>query len=134
MRQATQQNGANAPDQTGGSGALDCARLIRISSERGSPGHGGSFSPPGPPPAHPDWHRGRRHQQHPRPRREPDGWIIEPEYGPVERLQGPYRANGAWWVREVERDYYFAHTRSGDVLWVFYDRPRRTWFLHGWLE
>ena len=70
----------------------------------------------------------------PRPRNEPDGWVIAPEYGPVERLQGPYRASGAWWVREVERDYYFAHTRSGAVLWVFYDRPRRRWYLHGWLE
>ena len=70
----------------------------------------------------------------PRSRNEPDGWVIEPELGPVERLQGPYRASGAWWVREVERDYYFAHTRSGAVLWVFYDRPRRRWFMHGWLD
>lgn len=70
----------------------------------------------------------------PRPRNEPDGWIIEPELGPVERLHGPYRASGGWWVREVERDYYFAETRSGVVLWVFYDRPRRRWFVHGWLE
>jgi protein ImuB len=70
----------------------------------------------------------------PRPRREADGWIIESELGPVERMHGPYRASGGWWVREVERDYYFAETRSGAVLWVFYDRPRRRWFLHGWLE
>jgi len=83
--------------------------------------------------------RVRRLLHRPRPlparsRREPDGWIIDPELGPVERLQGPYRASGAWWVREVERDYYFAHTRSGAVLWVFYDRPRRRWFMHGWLD
>lgn len=70
----------------------------------------------------------------PRSRHEPDGWIIEPELGPVEQMQGPFRASGGWWVREVERDYYFAWTRSRAILWVFYDRPRRRWFLHGWLE
>ena len=70
----------------------------------------------------------------PRSRNEPDGWIIEPELGPVEKLHGPFRASGGWWVREVERDYYFAQTRSNAVLWVFYDRPRRRWYLHGWLE
>ena len=70
----------------------------------------------------------------PRSRHEPDGWIIDPKLGPVERLHGPYRASGGWWVREVQRDYYFAQTRSGTVLWVFYDRPRRSWYLHGWLD
>jgi protein ImuB len=70
----------------------------------------------------------------PRPRNEPDGWIIEPELGPVEQMHGPFRASGGWWVREVERDYYFAQTRSKTILWVFYDRPRRRWFMHGWLE
>jgi protein ImuB len=70
----------------------------------------------------------------PRPRNEPDGWIIEPELGPVEEMHGPFRASGGWWVREVERDYYFAQTRSKTILWVYYDRPRRRWFMHGWLE
>jgi protein ImuB len=70
----------------------------------------------------------------PRPRHEPDGWVIEPELGPVEQMHGPFRASGGWWVREVERDYYFAQTRSKTILWVFYDRPRRRWFVHGWLE
>ena len=69
-----------------------------------------------------------------RPRLEPDGWIIDPSLGPVERLSGPFRASGGWWVREVVRDYYFAETRSGAVLWVYYDRPRRSWYLHGWIE
>lgn len=70
----------------------------------------------------------------PRERREPDGWVPDPRFGPVEALQGPYRASGGWWVREVERNYYFAQTRSGTVLWLFFDRPRRRWFLQGWLE
>lgn len=69
-----------------------------------------------------------------RPRREPDGWIIDPSLGPVERLHGPHRASGGWWVREVSRDYYYAQTRSGATLWVYYDRPRRGWYLHGYLD
>jgi protein ImuB len=58
----------------------------------------------------------------------------QPEIDGLETLQGPYRASGGWWVREVERNYYFAQTRSGAVLWVYYDGPRQRWFLHGWLE
>ncbi|MFO7566043.1 MAG: hypothetical protein R6X02_25590 [Enhygromyxa sp.] len=66
--------------------------------------------------------------------RELSGRILDPRFGPIEQLQGPYRASGGWWVREVERNYYFARTRSGAVLWIFHDRPRRRWFLHGWME
>jgi protein ImuB len=69
-----------------------------------------------------------------RARIEPDGWVIDPRWGPIEQLHGPYRASGGWWVREVERNYYFAQTRVGAVLWIFYDRPRRRWFLQGWME
>jgi protein ImuB len=69
-----------------------------------------------------------------RDRIEPDGWVIDPQLGPIEQLQGPFRASGGWWVREVERNYYFAETRSGTILWIFYDRPRRRWFLQGWME
>ncbi len=69
-----------------------------------------------------------------RERRKPDGWMIDPALGPIEEIHGPYRASGGWWVREVERNYYFAETRSGAVLWIFYDRPRRRWFLQGWME
>ncbi|HLT38006.1 MAG TPA: hypothetical protein VK034_17090 [Enhygromyxa sp.] len=70
------------------------------------------------------------------PSRDPDpkDWVIDPKLGPIEQLRGPYRASGGWWVREVERDYYFARTRSGAVLWIFHDRPRRRWFLQGWME
>lgn len=66
--------------------------------------------------------------------REQDGWIIEPELGPVVALHGPFRASGGWWVREIERDYYYVETREGAILWVFYDRMRRRWYLHGRLD
>ena len=65
----------------------------------------------------------------------------EPEAGPalardhaIEHMYGPYRVSGGWWKRLVERDYYYAQTDHGDLLWLFYDRPRKRWFLHGVLD
>ena len=45
-------------------------------------------------------------------------------------LVGPYRVSGGWWVREIARDYYYARTPRGALLWVFFDVPRGGWFLH----
>lgn len=65
----------------------------------------------------------------------------EPQAGPslakdhaIEHMYGPYRVSGGWWKRLVERDYYYAETDRGDLLWLFYDRPRKRWFLHGVLD
>lgn len=64
-----------------------------------------------------------------------DGWLIRgTEHGAVARLVGPYVVSGGWWQRAVQRDYHFACMRSGDVLWVFYDRERRRWYQHGRVE
>jgi len=64
-----------------------------------------------------------------------DPWPTHGPQGPVVRLSGPFRVSGGWWgtrtATAVERDYYWAETRRGDLLWVFYDRPRRRWFLQG---
>lgn len=66
---------------------------------------------------------------------EPDGWLVRgPEQGPMVRILGPYTISGGWWVREVQRDYHYVETRSGDILWVYYDRRRRRWFQHGQVE
>lgn len=51
--------------------------------------------------------------------------------GPIVSIEGPYRTSGGWWVRTVERDYYFVQTEPGELLWVFYDRVRRGWYLQG---
>jgi len=47
---------------------------------------------------------------------------------------GPYVVSGGWWASTVHREYYFIETRRGDLLWTFYDRKRRRWFLHGKVE
>ena len=53
---------------------------------------------------------------------------------PVIRFQGPYVVSGGWWNRPIHREYHYAETQKGDLLWVFYDKPRRRWFLHGRVE
>ena len=72
----------------------------------------------------------------PRPRREPDGWMLRGlEPGPVVRMLGPYVVSGGWWTRQpVHRDYHFAESKNGELLWVYYDRGRRRWYLHGRVE
>jgi protein ImuB len=59
---------------------------------------------------------------------------LGPKYGAIEKLSGPYIFSGGWWNREIRREYYFAETRKGDLLWVYYDRVRRKWFLQGAVE
>lgn len=71
----------------------------------------------------------------PRERHEPDGWMLRGlQEGPVLRVLGPYVVSGGWWNRPIYRDYHFAETRQGDLLWIFYDRMSRRWFLHGRVE
>jgi protein ImuB len=73
----------------------------------------------------------------PRPRHDDARRAAAPWLGPrgeVTRMQGPFRVSGGWWVRTVERDYYYAETRRGELLWIYYDRPRRRWFLHGLVD
>jgi protein ImuB len=51
--------------------------------------------------------------------------------GSFVRLFGPYRISGGWWARTVERDYYYGETDRRSLLWLFFDRLRRRWYLHG---
>jgi protein ImuB len=64
-----------------------------------------------------------------------DGWLIRGAgHGAVTRLIGPYVLAGGWWAGGVERHYHFAETRSGELLWVYFDRARERWFLQGGVE
>jgi protein ImuB len=64
-----------------------------------------------------------------------DGWlIVGSRYGSIDKLTGPYVFAGGWWNREIQREYYYAETRRGDFLWLYYDRVRRSWFWQGVVE
>jgi protein ImuB len=80
---------------------------------------------------------------HPRPQLLPaqmtnvrdDGWLLSGlETGSVVRLDGPYLVSGGWWANEIQREYHFAETRRGDCHWLYFDRARRRWYLHGEVE
>lgn len=57
-----------------------------------------------------------------------------PEGEALGRWQGPYILSGGWWGTARRRDYYFAETRRGDLLWLYRDRRRKRWFLQGRVE
>ena len=64
-----------------------------------------------------------------------DGWLLSGlEVGAVVRIHGPFVVSGGWWASELHREYHFAETRRGDLLWVYFDRSRRRWFQHGAIE
>ncbi len=65
-----------------------------------------------------------------------EGWLLHGlEAGPVNASWGPFTTSGQWWTPDrIDRDYYFARTREGDIFWVFYDHIREQWFLHGVVE
>jgi len=64
-----------------------------------------------------------------------DGWLVlGHKHGTIDKLAGPYVFAGGWWNREIQREYYYAETRRGDLLWLCYDRVRRRWFLQGAVE
>jgi protein ImuB len=64
-----------------------------------------------------------------------DGWLIlGPKHSTIDKLTGPYVFAGGWWNREIQREYYYAETRAGDILWLYYDRGRRRWFWQGSIE
>jgi protein ImuB len=54
--------------------------------------------------------------------------------GALARLHGPYPLSGAWWAGALHRDYYFAETRRGDLLWLYHDRRHPGWHLQGRVE
>lgn len=68
--------------------------------------------------------------------REPAHWRPDrsPSADAVVNLSGPFTVSGGWWGREQRRDYYFAESRTGRVLWVYLDQRRGRWFHQGWVE
>ncbi len=68
----------------------------------------------------------------PRPGRGP--WLPGAGAGPVTLLAGPYVLSGGWWDRAFHREYGWALTPRGDLLWVFRDRTSRRFHLAGRVE
>ncbi len=63
---------------------------------------------------------------------------------PLQLIQGPERIDSHWWCRHPGtgaagepvdaaryRDYYIARQRNGRLLWLFFDRRRKQWFVQG---
>ena len=68
-------------------------------------------------------------------RPEPGGRLVRGgETGYVRDLAGPYLVSGGWWRSAVHREYYFVRMQDGDMLWIYYDRPRRRWRWQGQVE
>lgn len=64
--------------------------------------------------------------------KEPDGWLVAGlELGAVRRQLGPYVVSGAWWHREIQREYYFLEVNRGDFLWVYFDHRQKRWLQLG---
>jgi protein ImuB len=67
--------------------------------------------------------------------RDPQGWFLRGlGLGCVIRRDGPYRVSGGWWARELQRDYHFIGTETGELLWMYQDRRRKRWVLQGVVE
>ncbi len=47
---------------------------------------------------------------------------------PLERIESN------WWKKSQERDYYFALSRKGQLLWVFQDLQTENYYLHGYFD
>ncbi|MBI4081594.1 MAG: DNA polymerase Y family protein [Candidatus Lambdaproteobacteria bacterium] len=71
--------------------------------------------------------------------REPAQWRYDraPAADSLVALHGPYAVNGGWWAGDgagQHRDFYYAETREGALLWLCHDRRRGRWFLQGRVE
>ncbi len=77
--------------------------------------------------------RARPERLPPQPRHVRDeGWLVRGlAHGSAVRSWGPFVLSGGWWAREVHREYQFTELQRGDLLWIYYDRVRRRWFLQG---
>ncbi len=66
----------------------------------------------------------------------PQGWLLRAlGMGRIVEQTGPHVLRGGWWGRhEVEREYHYALTERGDLLWMFLDRRRKRWVLQGRVE
>ena len=51
--------------------------------------------------------------------------------GLLQLVAGPERIEDNWWQEPVSRDYYIARGSRGQYYWLFHDRLRGQWYIHG---
>lgn len=52
--------------------------------------------------------------------------------GPLTILNGPERIETGWWdEKDVKRDYFLALTQDQSQVWIYKDKKKQQWFLHG---
>ncbi|MEQ9465553.1 MAG: DNA polymerase Y family protein, partial [Haliea sp.] len=51
--------------------------------------------------------------------------------GALQLIGGPERIEDNWWQEPVSRDYYIARGTRGQYYWLFHDRLRQQWYVHG---
>lgn len=71
----------------------------------------------------------------------PEPQLLDQRRRPLQLIQGPDRMDSHWWcgykgeTARTEgarfRDYYIARQQNGRLLWVFYERRRKQWYVHG---
>ena len=68
-------------------------------------------------------------------RRGPRHVELEGRWYEVKGRMGPERIDGEWWSEShYARDYWQLELTDGRRPWVFHDRKRDEWRLHGWFE
>lgn len=51
--------------------------------------------------------------------------------GPLNLIHGPNRITSHWWSKLQSRDYFIARQRNGRLIWIFFDRSQKQWYLQG---
>jgi protein ImuB len=51
--------------------------------------------------------------------------------GKLKLVLGPERIESHWWDKPVRRDYFIAAHEDGGFYWIYLDRARQRWFVHG---
>ncbi|RBP48620.1 Y-family DNA polymerase [Arenicella xantha] len=51
--------------------------------------------------------------------------------GPLNIIHGPNRITSHWWAKLQSRDYFIARQPNGRLLWIFFERGGKNWYLHG---
>jgi protein ImuB len=71
----------------------------------------------------------------PSPRLLPEIGEVPQHGGPLTMLTLPERIESGWWDgHDVEREYYVARNPAQSLLWIYRDRSKSGWYLHGFFS